>query len=124
MPTFDGSNIFGVAVKCLPGNPERAEQSNDYPGLDGTETLDQGYRHQDYQISGILVGSDLASLGFAEAQIRSYRDGQLYTFVDEYGNARSNAKLVAFAPESKIMTAANVGAIRRYSATVRCYTPS
>ena len=113
MALLDGINIFGVTVTCVTVDNPRARQLNDYPGLNGRESLDQGLRGRFSDVQGILVGEDLGTLAALEGTVRSYYDGQVHTLTDSAGVDWSNVLLESFEPQGKIRIRANDGACFR-----------
>ena len=86
-PTFNGVPLFGAACKMRAGliNP-RASQKNSYPGLNGLESLDQGFRGGRAVATGWHGGHLPAGLNAVQALVRSYYDGRSYLLVDQFGN--------------------------------------
>lgn len=102
MASYNGENIFGLAVSMQTEDVERASQKNAFPGLSGTEELDQGLRGRITQVKGILTGEDPSSLDFAEALFRSYNDGNAYLLYDTLGRTWFNVKYRAFQPQGRV----------------------
>jgi uncharacterized membrane protein len=116
MPSFNGSLIFGVAVKMATQDNPRIAQLNAFFGLSGLESLDGGLQGRYTSAAGILAGGSIADLGAAEAAFRSYNDGNAYVLVDSYGFVWPQVKLESFEPQGRILTLAGQGYIRYYSA--------
>lgn len=102
MGFYNSQNIFGVAVTMATADNPRSAQVNAYPGLSGTEELDQGLRGRFTTVSGTLTGSDPGSLDAAEALFRSYNDGSVYVLIDNLGRAWTFVKLESFEPQGRI----------------------
>jgi hypothetical protein len=120
--TFNGDAIFGAAVKMATVDNPRAAQENAFPGLSGVESLDQGDRGRFTMASGLLFGQDGPSQGAAEALFRSYKDGNLYLLVDNYGFAWPNVKLESFEPQGQVKFLIGQGFYRPYTARFRHLT--
>jgi hypothetical protein len=119
-PTFNGVPMFGSAWKmqaCVI-NP-MAVQSNDFPGLNGTEELNQGLRGAFTMVSGVLTGETAEGLNAYENLFRSYYDGRAYVLVDQFDNYWPNVKLEVFQPEDRIVRYADGSFGRRYTARFR-----
>jgi hypothetical protein len=119
MPFFDGTNIFGAAVKMQTVDNPRASQENAFPGLSGIESLDQGDRGRFTTVTGLLFGGDPPSQGAAEALFRSYKDGLVYLLTDAYGVSWPFVKLESFEPQGRVMPLLGVGWYRAYTARFR-----
>lgn len=90
MATYDGSNLFGVAVN-VDYNPVLAvTQTDDMFGLDGVQQLHGGTRDMIFQVTGLLVGSSPAEVIAAESLLNSYVDGVGRQFVDNAGRTYDN----------------------------------
>jgi len=113
MALLDGENIFGVSVSCVTVDNPRARQVNDFPGLNGRESLDQGLRGRFSDVSGILVGEDIETLASLEENVRSFNDGQIHTFTDNAFTEWDNVLLESFEPQGKIRIRASDGACFR-----------
>lgn len=98
MPAFNGIDIFGRAVQMRTADNPRADQRSGFFGLQGLESLDGGHRGRITSVKGVLYGSDLAVLNFAEALFRSYLDPFAYTLVDTRGRVWPGVKLTNFEP--------------------------
>ena len=122
MATFNGTAIFGYAVKMQTVDNPRAAQENAYPGLSGVESLDQGLRGRFTMATGLLFGQDPVSQGAAEALFRSYNDGNLYLLVDNFGTAWPNVRLESFEPQGQVRVQAGQGYYRPYTARFRHLT--
>src|SRR6185437_352564 len=109
MPSFNGVNIFGKCVVMITVSNPRAEQKNKYPGLSGTERLDQGAMGLFTSVEGIFEVADYASLNAAEALFRSYIDGNAYIFIDNFGNSWFPVKLLSFEPQGRVRTTGGAG---------------
>lgn len=102
MASFNGQTIFGVAVTMETVDNPRSVQTNSYPGLNGTEELDQGKRGRYTVVSGQLVGATPADLNANEMLVRSYDDGLAYVLTDTFGNLWANVKLESFEPQGRV----------------------
>jgi hypothetical protein len=102
MATFDGVNMFGVAVTVETAENPRATQENAYAGVSGIQSLDLGGRGRQTSIKGRLRGATPGALGDAENFVRSYNDGRTYTFVDNFGTTWLYVKLVRFQPSGRV----------------------
>jgi hypothetical protein len=96
MPTFNGQNIFGTAVRVRRNAAERAIQQNSYGGLSGVEALDMGSRGRVTTVTGRFICQDAATLNSAILLFESYVDGNSYDFVDQFGNVWPSVMLVEF----------------------------
>jgi hypothetical protein len=116
MPSFNGTNIFGVAVSITTVDNPRGNQLNSFPGINGLESLDQGLRGRFTDATGKLTGANAADLADAEALFRSYNDGGGYVLVDSYGNSWGPVKLESFEPQGRIRRDVAGGFFRDYKA--------
>ena len=100
MPSFNGTAIFGAQISMSLVETGRETQENTYFGIDGTETLDAGFRHHRTVVRGRLYGfkaaGGLSDLISAIILFRSYIDGNAYTLVDNLGLTWQNVKLESF----------------------------
>ena len=85
--TFNGSAIFGVAVKCQHTPRASAAQVNAFFGVSGTQSVYGGSRGRAFLVSGVLIAADLTTLAAAEALILAYDDGIGRVLVDTWGRA-------------------------------------
>jgi hypothetical protein len=115
-PTFDGQSIFGVGVSAPPPsiNPRREQRAN-YPGLDGTESLDLGDEGAFTVVTGRLVGASIDDLQAAFGLLYGYYDGKSYTYVDSVGMSWPNAKVVSIEPEGMGQVDPDLGFTMKYS---------
>lgn len=102
MPSFNGDDIFGFAVKMTTDDNPRGAQTNAFPGVSGLEELDQGLRGRFTVVTGIHSAPDPFSLAAAQNLFRSYNDGLAYVLVDTLGNTWSPVKYDSFSPSPKI----------------------
>lgn len=97
MPSYDGNQIFGNAVKMeSPVNPT-ADQMNAFFGVSGLESLYGGQRGRVTLVKGLLVGGSLPALNAAIALFESYFDGIARVLVTTRGVTYNNVKLESFA---------------------------
>lgn len=120
MPSFDSTNMFGSAVTMTTVDNPRAVQVNAFPGLNGTEELDQGKRGRFVNVDGWLSGDNPDNLNGNEMFFRSYDDGRAYVLVDTFGNVWPNAKMESFEPQGRVRVSAGTGFFYRpYKARFR-----
>lgn len=116
--SFDGSAIWGVAVKMATQPNPPGGQSGAYPGITGVEWLALGGRGRVTQVQGYLTGADAAAFEAACSVIRSYQEsGYVGVFVTTTGRAVAYARIVAFQP-SPPMGATDGSILAPYSAAV------
>jgi hypothetical protein len=116
MPSFNGQQIFGFAVKMDTSDNPRANQLNAFAGLSGVESLDLGFRGRYTTVNGLLFGTNVSNLAVAVALFRSYNDGLAYVLVDTLGVSWANVKLDTFQPSDRGMTMFGIGCFKKYSA--------
>lgn len=75
MPTYDGIDIFGGAVKVRMDVNPSAAQLNEFFGVAGQQSLYGGGRGRVFLVEGLLTAPDPASLQAAVALVLSYDDG-------------------------------------------------
>jgi hypothetical protein len=103
MPNFNGVNLFGRSVTIMTADNPRTTQKSTFAGINGVDTLDLG-RHGRYtEVKGLLTGQNATVLNANIGLIRSYNDGQLYTFVDNFGNLWPFCQLENFEMTSRVM---------------------
>lgn len=90
MESFGGSSIFGMAVHFQHVPRPNAHQVNSFFGVDGNVVLSGGTRGRTFEVSGALVGENLAELLAAESTLLSYADGIARTLIDPAGRSFSN----------------------------------
>lgn len=100
---YGGNAIFGVVLTSKRSRRPRDMQGNAFPGVSGTETLDQGFREMVTEMTGLLYGATLDDLNTAELTVESFDDGVPRAFVDTYSNPWSNVVLRGYTPASKVM---------------------
>jgi hypothetical protein len=83
-------------------NP-RSTQKTAFGGITGVDTLDLGRHGRFTEIGGLLFGEDPASLNAAIGLIRSYDDGRLYVFVDNFNNTFPYVKVDSFEPTGRVL---------------------
>lgn len=93
---YDGNAVFGLAVRCQMVQNPSAAQINAFFGVTGTQSVFGGGRGRVFQISGVLVGSDLSTLAAAEATLLTYDDGIARTLTDTWGRNWPNVVFVNF----------------------------
>jgi hypothetical protein len=114
--TFNGQNIFGTAVVVMgPNINPRRDQKNNFPGLNGTESLDMGDSGCHTTVQGRLYGASLGDISNAILLLLSYYDGRAYTLVTPEGTW-PNVKLESVQIESRGERDPNLGYTRRYTA--------
>ena len=87
MPTYDGSNIFGSAVKTRMDVNPSAAQVNEFFGVGGRQSLYGGTRGRVFLVEGLFTAPDPASLQSAIGLLLSYDDGVGRVFAHEvYGS--------------------------------------
>lgn len=96
MPSFGGTDIFGITVKMATVDNPRGQQQNTFPGVSGIESLDQGFRGRFTTVSGQLVGANPFDLNGALLLFRSFNDGEARDLVDTFGNLWANVKYGSF----------------------------
>jgi hypothetical protein len=102
MATYDGSNIFGAAVRFQHLVHPNAQQINTFFGVSGTQALYGGGRGRMFLIRGILIGSTIEDLNYAEACFQNYADGVARTLVDPRGRTWLNVIFRGeFIPDSR-----------------------
>jgi hypothetical protein len=116
MPLFNGTNIFGYNVKIRTVVGEIRRQENDFPGLNGTESLTLGTAGCTTMAEGLLAGNGSAGLQSAEFLFRTYYDGNAYALVDSYGTTWNNVILKVFEPQGRIFQSPSGFYFRTYSA--------
>jgi hypothetical protein len=116
MPSFGGSAIFGRGVTIVTGDLIQQRQTNEFPGLNGIESLTMGSRGLMTQVKGTLFAANSALLSTAEAIFRSYRDGNAYQFVDNYGATWNNVVLDSYEPQGRVSQTPDGFYLRSYIA--------
>lgn len=89
-PSFGGSSVFGTACHVVHVPHPIALQKDGFFGVTGMTSLFGGGRGRTFEVSGVLVGSDLPSVIEAEGVLLSYADGIARTFVDTQGRTWPN----------------------------------
>jgi hypothetical protein len=89
-PSFGGSSVFGTACHVLHVPHPVALQKDGFFGVTGMTALFGGGRGRTFDVTGVLVGSDLPSLIVAEGALLACADGIARTFVDTQGRAWPN----------------------------------
>lgn len=88
--SFGGVDIFGAAVHIQNIPRSNAHQVNSFFGVNGNVTLFGGTRGRVFEVTGVLIGSDIPDLLAAEALLLSYADGIARTLVDPVGRTFPN----------------------------------
>jgi hypothetical protein len=90
MITYNGSNIFGAAVRFQHLPHQSAQQVNSFFGVSGMQSLYGGARGRTFLIRGILIGATMDELNAAESVFQNYADGIARTLVDPRGRTWPN----------------------------------
>jgi hypothetical protein len=117
MVTLDGQDVFGLAVVCPPPaiNPRRDQKAN-YPGLNGTESLDMGDQGAYSTVSGRLVGADKGAYAAAVIALMSFYDGEAHELTDNDGFTWPAAKMESLEwHDDRGMFDPDLGFTRRYT---------
>ena len=99
--SFDNNLIFGRSISVITDDIPRTTQRTAFAGLNGMAILDLGQHGRTSEVNCVLFGPDAASLNAAIGAIRNYKDGNLYVFVDSYGNAWLNVMIESFRPAGR-----------------------
>lgn len=102
IPTFDGVQLFGTTCYVTTDEPRRRRSLETYFGTDGIFMLDGGGSGRISRIVGTLSGFGPTGLATAEAAVRSFKDGQVYTFIDPLGTIWTQVQLETFEPIGRI----------------------
>ncbi len=89
-PSFGGIYLFGTACHVVHLPHAAAQHKGSYFGVTGTTALYGGGRGRLFEITGVLVGPNLASVISAESALLSFADGIARNFVDTQGRAWPN----------------------------------
>ena len=116
MPSYNGINIFGVAVTMATAPRERPKWLQPAFGADGLPCLDGGGRGGETIVSGVLTGASAAGLSAAEALFRSMQDGQSRDLVDTFGVVWPEVLLDHFEPQGRVRQSAYGAFWRGYKA--------
>lgn len=116
MPSYDGYNIFGRAVRMATSVMAPATQRNNFFGLNNTENLAGGFRGRVTTVQGLLYGATSTDLSDQEVVFGSYADGLGRDLVDMYGRTWNDVVLDSFEPTGKPMQDGS-GWYRTYRAT-------
>jgi len=90
MATLDGNPVFGPVSEVTHMPAENVQQMNAFMGVNGVQTIYGGSRGDTFNITGMFVADDLAGIAAAEADLLSFADGQIHTFVDNLGRSWQN----------------------------------
>lgn len=116
MASFDGASIFGRAVTMTTVLAPRAEQRNEFFGIDGIEALDGGSRGGTTIVSGVLYEADLATLVTAWNAFLAKKDGLTHALVDTEGTTHPEAKLMSVEPKGPLRRDQGGKYLRAYTA--------
>jgi hypothetical protein len=117
MPLFNGVNIFGRSVTIVTAGNPRDSQRTSAAGINGVATMDLGDRGRITTARGVLTGSTPTALFNAEQLFDSYRDGRLYTLVDNFNATWIYVRLDRFVPQGRVLRDPfNYGFLRAYEA--------
>src|SRR5262245_18886205 len=89
-PSFGGSSVFGTACHVVHIPHLVALQRDGFFGVTGMTSLFGGGRGRTFEVTGVLVGSNLPSLISAEGALLACADGIARTFVDTQDRAWPN----------------------------------
>lgn len=118
MALLDGLNVFGIGVICPPPsiNPRRDQKAN-YPGLNGTESLDMGDQGAFTTVTGRLYGTDPGSYQAAVSALMAFFDGNVHVLTDNDGFSWPNVKFESIEwGNERGQRDADLGFTRRYTA--------
>lgn len=121
MPAY-GSFNFGITVVTQPGSSERGEQINAYPGLNGVERLDQGFRGCTFTVTGLLVNFGRGAVEGMALINRQMIDGNTRSYIDDAGQSWGDTLLVDFQKTGRVRSG-GLWSIYPYSATFRALSP-
>jgi hypothetical protein len=86
-PSLGGSYVFGTACHVVHTPHPVALQRDGFFGVTGMTSLFGGGRGRTFEVTGVLMGSNLPSLIVAEGALLACADGIARTFVDTQGRA-------------------------------------
>jgi hypothetical protein len=89
-PSFGGSSVFGTACHVVHVPHPIALQRDGFFGVTGMTSLFGGGRGRTFEVTGLLVGSDVPSVIVAEGALLACADGIARTFVDTQGRSWPN----------------------------------
>jgi hypothetical protein len=89
-PSFGGSFVFGTACHVVHVPHPVALQRDGFFGVTGMTSLFGGGRGRTFEVTGLLVGSNLPSVIAAEGALLACADGIARTFVDTQGRSWPN----------------------------------
>lgn len=84
-PSFNGQPIFGFPVNMYVEDVPRAKQVTGFPGIDGVEVLDLGFRYMQCVVRGTFWGNDESAVGAQLSILRGYRNAQAYPLFTTMG---------------------------------------
>ena len=119
MATYDGANVFGVAVNFDTDELQAVAQSDDMFGLDGVQQLHGGTRDMYIRVWGVLVGSTFEEVLAAERLLNSYVDGVGRQLVDNAGRIYENVVVATRLKPRHQPKSCNFGYGMPYSITLR-----
>lgn len=80
----------------------RAEQRNEFFGLNGQERLDGGSRGGMTVVTGVIIGDDMAAFVAAWQDFLAKWDGEAYELEDTEGTTHPQAVLMEFAGQGRL----------------------
>jgi hypothetical protein len=121
--SYDGNDVFGLAVHIQNIPMPAAQQVDSYFGSDGKTMLWGGTRGRTFEVKGVLFGVDIPSLIAAEAFLLSYADGITRVLVDPVGRVFPNVYFAGeYVPSPEGPKWNDQGVILPYTATFRGLT--
>jgi hypothetical protein len=124
MSSFNGDNLFGVAVQMATQINPVARQETSYPRLSGVSQLILGQRGAVTNASGRIYGWTVADLNAWRMIWFSYYDGVPYLLVDNFGVPWPNVVLDSFTPQDRIVRDNLLGYSMKYTAVFNHLTTS
>src|SRR5215207_6501495 len=103
MALYDGTNIFGFAVKMMMVENPTAEQLNAFFGLHGLQAIFGGLRGRTFTVDGVFFGVYVAALNASRALWFSYVDGIARDLVDQYGDTWPQVLVKPFQPANRVL---------------------
>jgi hypothetical protein len=86
-PTFNGDQIFGLAVRMAHVPSATDQQITSFFGQGGQLSMFGGNRGRTFMVVGVFVADDVPGLNAAEGFFTSYADGFAYELVDTRGRS-------------------------------------
>lgn len=102
VPSFAGQQLFGWPVTMYTEDTPRAKQINSFPGINGVEVLDLGFRLRQTIANGRLTGGDESELAAAVGIFRSFNDGGAYDLYTTKGEFFEQVQLHLFAERPRV----------------------